>query len=125
MVTMYEASEEHRQARLAREEAERKRQEEQRRKEEFRKQYNAEVDRTQALINLAEDYETACKIRSYIAAVEAVRPPSAETAEWLAWAKAKADWYDPMVAAKDTYFGKREHEKSYDDKKLKYRGYGW
>lgn len=125
MVTMYEASEEHRQARLDREEAERKRQEEQRRKEEFRKQYNAEVDRTQALVNLAEDYETACKIRSYIAAVEAARPPSAETAEWLAWAKAKADWYDPMVAAKDTYFGKREHEKSYDDKKLKYRGYGW
>ena len=31
------------------------------------------------------------------------------------WAK-KADWYDPSVATEDEYLGKRQHEKSAEEK---------
>ncbi|XJZ27720.1 hypothetical protein ACF5W4_02410 [Bacillota bacterium Lsc_1132] len=125
MIEIYEAAEEIRKAREAREEAERKRQEEERRKEEFRKRYNVEVDRTLALTNLAEDYDTACKIRRYIAVVEALGEPDEKTAKWIEWAKAKADWYDPTVAREDEFFGKRKHEKDAETKKLNHKGYWW
>lgn len=125
MIEIYEAAEALKRAREAREEAERKRQEEERCKEERRKRYNVEVDRTLALTNLAEDYDTACKIRSYIAVIEASGSPSAETAEWIEWAKLKADWYDPTVAKEDDFFGKREHDKDADHKKLEHAGYRW
>ena len=42
--------------------------------------------------------------------------------EWLAWARAKADWYDPTVAAADAFFGKRKHEESEDKKALREKG---
>ena len=61
MLELYAAAEGLRQQRLAREEAERKRQEDARREEERRKRYNTEVDRTLALANIADDYDTACK----------------------------------------------------------------
>lgn len=125
MIEMYKAAEEIRKEREAREEAERKRKEEERRREEYRKRYNTEVDRTNTLINLAEDYDTACKIRRYIAAVEAMGELDEKTAKWIEWAKAKADWFDPTVARKDEFFGKREHEKDAETKKLKYYGYWW
>lgn len=134
MIELYEASdaikkdrivrqEAERKAREAREEAERRRQEEERRKEERRKRYNSEVDRTLSLTNLADDYDTACKIRRYIAVVEASGSLSDEKAEWIEWAKAKADWYDPTIAKEDDIFGKREHEKNKDQKKLEHAGY--
>ena len=125
MIELYEAAEEIKKDREAREEAERKRQEEERRKEERRKRYNVEVDRTLALTNLAEDYNTACKIRRYIAVVEASGVPDEKTAEWIEWAKTKADWYDPTVAREDEFFGKREHEKDAEKKKLDHKGYWW
>jgi len=125
MIELYEAAEEIKKAHEAREEAERKRQEEERRKEERRKRYNVEVDRTLALTNLAKDYDTACKIRRYIAVVEASGTPDEKTAEWIEWAKAKADWYDPTVAREDEFFGKREHEKGAEKKKLEHKGYWW
>lgn len=125
MIELYEAAEVLKKAREAREEAERKRQEEEQRKEERRKRYNIEVDRTLALTNLAQDYDTACKIRNYIAVVEASGSQSTETMEWVEWAKSKADWYDPTVAKEDDFFGKREHEKGADQKKLEHAGYRW
>ena len=125
MVSLYEAAVETKKAREAREEAERKRQEEERRKEERRKRYDIEVDRTLALTNLAEDYETACKIRRLIANVEASGTPDEETAEWIEWARAKADWYDPTVAREDEFFGERDHEKDAEKKKLKHADYWW
>ena len=33
----------------------------------------------------------------------------AEALDWIAWAKAEADWYDPTVAAAGPLFGKRNH----------------
>lgn len=125
MIELYEAAEKIKKDREAREEAERRRQEEERRKEERRKRYNVEVDRTLALTNLAEDYNTACKIRNYISVVAASGTPDEKTAEWIEWAKAKADWYDPTVAKDDVYFGKREHEKDAEKKELEHKDYWW
>ncbi|GAA0387416.1 hypothetical protein [Paenibacillus motobuensis] len=125
MIALYEASDILRQEREAREEAERKRQEEERRKEERRHRFNAEVDQTLTLENLSEDYDTACKIRRYIAAVEASGNLDPKSMNWVEWAKAKADWYDPTIAREDEFFGKRDHEKNAEQKKLERSGYKW
>lgn len=97
------------------EEAARKQEEEKRRLEERRKRYNLEVEKTKALLNQAEDYDTACKIR---AMVEAAETQGIASAEWIAWAKAKADWYDPMITAKDAVFGRRNHREGAEKKEL-------
>ena len=120
MIELYEAAEE---IKKAREEAERKHQEEECRKEERRKRYNVEVDKTLALTSFAEDYDIACKIRRYVAVVEASGKPDEKAAEWIEWAKAKADWYDPTVSREDEFFGKREHEKDAEKKKLEHKAY--
>lgn|GEM_PF-289107 len=125
MIALYETSDILRHDREAREEAERKRQEEERRKEERRHRFNAEVDQTITLENFSEDYDTACKIRHYIAAVEASANLDPKLMKWVEWAKAKADWYDPTIAREDEFFGKRDHEKNADKKKLERNSYKW
>ena len=106
-------------AREEREEAERKREEERRRKEELRKRYNAEITKTNELVNQANDFEIACRIRAMADAAEA---NGSASEEWIAWARAKADWYDPTVAAEDEFFGIRNHEESPERKALRERG---
>lgn len=73
---------------------------------------------------MADDFQIACKIRAMVATVE---NNGTVDAEWVAWAKAKADWFDPTVAATDDFFGKRDHEKSAEQKALKERwsSYYW
>lgn len=73
MLSIYGEAEQVKQARLAREEAERQRREQERRREEQCQRYNAEVDRTLALVNCAEDYEIACRIRAYVSAMEKIK----------------------------------------------------
>ena len=63
----------------------------------------------------------ACKIRVLINEVESKANNNSEFAEWITLAKAKADWYDPTVAAKDEFFGERKHEESQECKKLEKR----
>lgn len=123
MIAIFIAINDAKLAREEREEAERKRQEEQRKREELRKKYNEEVELTLALENQAEDFAMACKIRALINAVESKADNDSEIAEWIVWAKSKADWYDPTVAAKDEFFGERKHEKSKEQKKLEKRYY--
>ena len=118
---MYEAANYIKQRRLAAEEAERKRQEIENRKKQFLELYNQEVDKTNALVNEASDFEKAQKIRNYIEAVANNMPQSAETEEWIAWARAKADWFDPTIAAKDKFFGKRQHNKPEKEKILEHK----
>lgn len=120
MIELYEASDAVRKEREAREEAERKRQEETSRQEELKNRYNAEVDRTRILINLAEDYDIACRIRQYILAVKATGSNDEKTRSWIEWANDKADWFDPTIAKDDEIFGKRKHEKDADYKKLEH-----
>ncbi len=120
LIELYEESEVVRLDREAREEAKRKKEEEERLRQERRERYNEEVDRTIALTNMAQDYDTACKIRAFISALE-----SAENIdeEWIDWAKKKADWFDPIIARNDEVLGEREHEENEDKKVLKKFGY--
>lgn len=124
LIAIFYCINEARLAREAREEAERKREEERLRQEEIRKRYNEEIAKTNALVNMADDFEIACKIRAMVAAVE---EKGSADAEWIAWAKAKADWYDPTVAATDEFFGKRDHRESAERKALRERwsSYRW
>ena len=119
LCAMYIAAENTKQERLKREEAERQRQEEQRKREERRKRHDAEVEQTLALEHEAEDYDTACKIRRYIQAHIAAHPGE-DLSEWVEWATAKADWYDPTVSREDEFFGVRDHAESKDRKAPKY-----
>ena len=109
LLLLYIQSEEARIAREKREEAKRKAEEEARQKELRKQRYNEEVDRLQLLNNEANDFDMACKIRAYVAAIEAKPDLDASTLAWIEWAKAKADWYDPAVSAADPLFGKRNH----------------
>ena len=120
MVAFYEASYSVRVKRLEIEEKRRKEEEERKKAEEIRERYNKEIDYTEGLINAAEDYDKACKIRAYIAAV---RASETKSDEWIKWANEKADWLDPTIRAEDAYFGVRKHEQSSEYKKLKKKGY--
>ncbi|MDF2800661.1 MAG: hypothetical protein K0S61_564 [Anaerocolumna sp.] len=120
LIELYEESEVVRKNREAHEEARRKEEEEKKRREERRIRYNEEVDKTIALTNIAQDYELACKIRTYINALESKFDMNDEkTVEWIDWAKKKADWLDPTVSRKDTLFGERDHEENEERKALK------
>ena len=119
VIQLYEASDIVRKQREASEEADRKRQEEKRLREERQKRYEREVALTCALANEAEDYAIACKIRAYVAALEAAGELTDEGTQWVEWAKKKADWYDPTVARKDEHLGRREHGKDASDKELR------
>lgn len=115
LISLYEKAEENRIAREVREEAERKRVEEARRREENRQRKEQEIHLVKELVNKAEDYKIAMEIRAYIQAMidsgnEDITP------EWIEWAEKKADWYDPSVAIEDEYLGKRQHEKSAEEK---------
>lgn len=115
---MYVAAENTKQERLKQEEIERQRQEEQRKREERRKRHDLEVDKTLALEHEAEDYDIACKIRSYIQARVAAHSEE-DLTEWVEWATAKADWYDPTIAREDEFFGVRNHSETKDKKEPK------
>lgn len=131
LLRLYEKSDEVRIQRERLEEERRKQEEEARRKEEIRKRKEDEVRRTKELLNQAEDYKIACEIRQYIAAVIQQKDITPEVAEWIEWAKKKADWYDPIIAAEDEYLGRREHSKSKEEKDLdkinkgRYSTWGW
>lgn len=125
LVAVFAALNSEKLAREEREEAARKREEEERRKEELRKRYNDEIDKTQALLNQAEDYAIACKIRTLVKAVETQNSDNEETQAWIACAKEKADWYDPTIAAEDPLLGKRDHRQSPERKELKHKGGYW
>lgn len=128
LLDLYEESEVVRLDREAREEAAHKQAEAERRKEERRKRYNMEVERTIALENAALDFETACRFRAYVKAVETSCGQNGlddKTAAWVDWAMKKADWFDPIVARDDELFGEREHEKSLEEKTLRKVGHYW
>ena len=118
LLRLYEKSDETRIQRERLEEEQRKKEEEAREKEKVQKRKEDEVKRTRELINQAEDYKIACEIRQYITAVAQQKDVTPEVFEWIKWAKKKADWYDPMVAAEDEYLGRREHSKSKEEKDL-------
>ena len=84
LLDLYRESEAVRIAREEREAEQRRREEEARLRELRRQRKQQEIDRFKALENEAEDYDKACKLRAYIAAVEADPVLSAEKEEWIA-----------------------------------------
>ncbi|AEY67524.1 hypothetical protein [Clostridium sp. BNL1100] len=126
LIELYEESEVIRKNREAFEEAKRKEAEEKRLREERKDRYNEEIDKTIELINAAQDYDMACKIRAFINALEPKSDIQDEkTIEYIDWAKKKADWFDPTIAREDELFGVREHEKNENEKALKKVGSYW
>jgi hypothetical protein len=125
LIALFEESENVRIDREKHEEAQRKEEEKKRQRELKQEQYNQEVEKVLALENETKDYEFACKIRAYVSAVESKEYIDESTLNWIEWAKAKADWYDPIIAKDDELFGKRQHEKSEDEKTLKKSKYHW
>lgn len=126
LIGLYEESELVRIARIKRAEEARKKAEEERQRQIFNEKYNLEFEKTVALGNAALDYEKAVRIRTYIKAVESSYGTiqiDDETAAWLKWANDKADWFDPIKARQDEYFGKRLHENDEGKKVLKRAGY--
>ena len=126
LICIYKKSEEHRIEREQQEERNRIREEERRKAKEQQERKVNEARRTIELENMAEDFEIATKIRAFVRAKK-----EAETVsnEWIEWAYAKADWYDPTVSAKDELLGTREHGKSIEEKKndliQKSRNWSW
>jgi hypothetical protein len=64
-----------------------------------------EAERFKKLESQAKDWDRAEKLRAYISAVEnearIAGEISAELSNWLLWARAKADWLDPLVTVSD------------------------
>ena len=125
LIAIFESLESAKQSREKREEAERLRREEERRKEEIRKRKNLEIERTQQLVNEAEDYVIASQIRQYVQAVINSGNLTEETIDWVNWANLKADWFDPSIKHEDEYLGVREHKESSDKKQLKPQGFSY
>lgn len=120
LIELYEESEVVRKNREAYEAEMRREEEEKKQREERKIRYNKEVDKTIALTNIAQDYDLACKIRAYIIVLEPkVDMNDEKTAEYIDWAKKKADWLDPTIARKDELFGERNHEEGEERKALK------
>lgn len=100
-------------------ETERKRQEEARRREAaerqriFAQRRDAELEKFSALEKRAADWQRAQVLRGYIEALAASLPSdSAETAvadqqAYIAWAREKNDWLNPLVAKTDELLGCR------------------
>lgn len=122
---LYIESEHVRIEREKREAAQRKAEEEKRQQQLRRQRWDEEIDKFKALENEAEDYDRACKIRSYIAAVRSKPELTEEERTWIQWASAKADWLDPTVAAKDPIFGNRGHSESEEAKAPKKSSRYW
>jgi hypothetical protein len=125
LVMLYEASDSVRKVREKREAEERKRQEEEKLRKERMERYNLEIERTTALVNEANDFDIALKIRAYVSAVVEKKDISQEEADWILWAKQKADWYDPTIKYKDDFLGVREHSKDANHKKLEKAYHSW
>lgn len=67
------------------------------------------------VVEKLDDYRIAKEIREYIQAM--IDSGNEDiTSEWVEWARKKADWYDPSIATEDEYLGKRQHEKSAEEK---------
>ncbi|WP_204321152.1 hypothetical protein [Cupriavidus neocaledonicus] len=79
-----------------------------------------EVERFKQLESQATNWERAARLRDYANAVErqtaATGGPSAEQVDWLSWARAKADWLDPLVQVSDPIIDAPEPKRP---------GFGW
>ncbi len=123
LIQLVQQSEIVRKERLEHEEAQRKREDEKRQRELFIETYNNEVDKLTLLVKEANDFEIATKIRDYVFYTQQ-KDFRHKKAEWIKWAKEKADWYDPTIDKPDNIFGQRDYGADPIPKK-KGRSYFW
>lgn len=70
---------------------------------------NAELTGFKRLLHAATRWQQAEWIRNYLTAMETREAAATrdgltpDRAEWFAWARAKADWYDPLVETEDEW----------------------
>ena len=80
-------------------------QEEEKIRKEFEKQQEDDLSAFRKALNKAERWHKTNNFRNYINEVEvkalASNNLNGETQKWLAWARKKADWYDPFIESKD------------------------
>lgn len=129
IIELYEISEEYRIEREKREEEHRRYLEEQQRKRELAERIELEKQKTQELVNEAKDYQIACEIRNYIAALKESNNSDEIETEWFKWAEKKADWFDPAISSEDKLLGKRNHKADIEEKqfisKKRTNSYNW
>lgn len=125
LIDLYEKSEIIRIEREAKETAKRKAEQEEIKRREFEKKKNQEIGKTLSLCNEAEDYITACNIRTYANAMAEKPNITEKEQEWIEWALKKADWFDPIIAREDELLGVREHSKNSENKSLKDKYHWW
>ena len=91
--------------RLAAEKKAAERKEKERLQAAFEKRREEEVLAFKTLLQKAARWHKANNLRNYITAMAAQHLPvqntDAATAQWVEWARAKADWYDPFVEEPD------------------------
>ena len=66
--------------------------------------------------------KNACRIHAYVSVMEKAHSEQALSASW---ARAKADWYDPVIAKEDDLLDRWEHEKNQENKGPRRKGYRW
>lgn len=111
VIRLIEYSEVVKQNRIEREIKEKAEAEERERIRILKEKIKIEKEKLADLKDKAKDWKTACMIRDYVYAVEnninKFDNPN-EIKEWIKWAYAKADWYDPILRKKDELFGTRK-----------------
>lgn len=88
--------------------------EERKQKELLQERIKVEKNKTRALLNIIDDYQTAQNIRTYVE-VLSIKGNSVDS-DLIDWMLKKADWIDPTVSTEDELLGKRDHEKDREDK---------
>ncbi|SHI24120.1 hypothetical protein SAMN02745823_03802 [Sporobacter termitidis DSM 10068] len=78
--------------------------------------HEKELNRTRGLIAEAQRFRIAEDIRAYVLAIErnmsvSKEAPMGKTTDWVAWARHKADWLDPIVNNSDEILDLADVEK--------------
>lgn len=71
--------------------------------------FNVEIEQLNTLFQEIQDFEIAERIRTYVDYVQQ-KDYQHKKADWISWANAKADWYDPTIHKNDNQFGERKHD---------------
>ncbi|ESU19479.1 hypothetical protein FEDK69T_31510 [Flavobacterium enshiense DK69] len=98
-----------------------KREEQEEIRRQFQKLRDSELQRTKELFSDAIYHNKARIIREYLNEIESSALQhdklTAELQEWLKWAKAKADWFDPMIKKEDELLNEVDKEELITTKK--------
>jgi len=90
------------------------REEERKKEEEYRKLQAAELSKFESLLHTATRWHKSQYLRNYIREFEqyAIKTNTldSEKEEWIAWAKEKADWYDPFIEKEVEYLKEIDRE---------------